>query len=436
MRSLIGLAAESEMSEVPSSARRLSDRLRIQLLMIFLAQALFGCLALPWLEGMAAVSNYLASFPHAYNTALIFGIAAMAAVWALRQIADYPGTRIASYYLPTLLLTYSLAALVAFAFRFEYIRPIVLYSFLGSAIWLYMNYFARLRGRRLQISLVPGGDLRDIASFRMIDTRAMNRPSDHSAMASMVVADLHHDHPDVWERYLARCVVAGIPVHDVKGVVENLSGKVEFEHLSENSFGSVLPSSVYLKLKYLVDLVLSILLLPIVSIVVGIAAIAVLLESGRPIIFSQRRMGFRGKTFTMYKLRSMYQEADSGQKFTSNLDQRVTSVGKVLRKYRIDELPQLLNIIKGDMSWIGPRPEAIELSHWYDGEIPFYLYRHAVRPGITGWAQVNQGNVAEIEAATEKLRYDFYYIKNFSPWLDIVIALKTFWTVLGGVGSK
>jgi lipopolysaccharide/colanic/teichoic acid biosynthesis glycosyltransferase len=121
-----------------------------------------------------------------------------------------------------------------------------------------------------------------------------------------------------------------------------------------------------------------------------------------------------------------------GQRFTIEGDRRITKVGQFLRKYRIDEFPQIFNILKGDMSWIGPRPEAAELSHWYEKEVPFYAYRHAVRPGISGWAQVHQGNVAEVQAATVKLHYDFYYIKYFSPWLDLLILAKTMRTVLDG----
>jgi lipopolysaccharide/colanic/teichoic acid biosynthesis glycosyltransferase len=108
----------------------------------------------------------------------------------------------------------------------------------------------------------------------------------------------------------------------------------------------------------------------------------------------------------------------------------------VLRRYRIDELPQVVNILRGEMSWIGPRPEAIQLSQWYEREVSFYLYRHIVRPGISGWAQVNQGNVAAVDAAREKLEYDFFYIKHFSFWLDLIIFVKTIRTILTCSGAR
>ena len=103
---------------------------------------------------------------------------------------------------------------------------------------------------------------------------------------------------------------------------------------------------------------------------------------------------------------------------------------------RIDELPQVVNILRGEMSWVGPRPEAVPLSRWYEDQLPFYRYRHIVRPGITGWAQVNQGHVSDVANVRQKLHYDFYYIKNFSPWIDIVIYFKTVIIILGGFGAK
>jgi lipopolysaccharide/colanic/teichoic acid biosynthesis glycosyltransferase len=117
-------------------------------------------------------------------------------------------------------------------------------------------------------------------------------------------------------------------------------------------------------------------------------------------------------------------------------DDRITRIGSWLRRTRIDELPQIFNILKWEMSWIGPRPEAEVLSLWYAGELPFYRYRHVVKPGISGWAQVNQGHVAEVAEVHRKLQYDFYYIKYFSPWLDLFILFRTMKTMLSGFGAR
>jgi lipopolysaccharide/colanic/teichoic acid biosynthesis glycosyltransferase len=121
---------------------------------------------------------------------------------------------------------------------------------------------------------------------------------------------------------------------------------------------------------------------------------------------------------------------------TKDGDDRITRIGSFLRRSRLDELPQIFNILAGEMSWIGPRPEAAVLSTWYTGEIPFYRYRHVVKPGISGWAQVNQGHVAGVDDVHRKLQYDFYYIKYFSPWLDSLIVFSTIRTMLTGFGSR
>ena len=121
---------------------------------------------------------------------------------------------------------------------------------------------------------------------------------------------------------------------------------------------------------------------------------------------------------------------------TEDNDPRITPFGRILRRTRIDELPQILNILLGEMSWIGPRPEAVDLSIWYEAQIPFYRYRHVVRPGISGWAQVNQGHVSSPEDVQKKLHYDFFYIKNISLWLDLYIIMRTILTVVLGRGAK
>jgi lipopolysaccharide/colanic/teichoic acid biosynthesis glycosyltransferase len=147
-------------------------------------------------------------------------------------------------------------------------------------------------------------------------------------------------------------------------------------------------------------------------------------------------MGFRGVPFRVYKFRSMYID-QRGSGFTEGDDDpRITRVGRFIRKCRLDELPQLFNVIKGEMSFIGPRPESMELSEWYERDVAFFSYRHVVRPGISGWAQVEQGYAAEVDGMTTKLQYDFYYIKHFSLWLDILIAFKTLKTIVTGDGAR
>lgn len=193
---------------------------------------------------------------------------------------------------------------------------------------------------------------------------------------------------------------------------------------------------LYSSLKRLVDFLCVFLLLPIFMPIMLVTAFLIARDSKGGVFYTQKRMGYRGKSFTMYKFRSMRTDMN-GKGFTEGgEDPRITKVGSIIRKYRIDELPQILNVLKGEMSFIGPRPESLDLSVWYEKDVPFFSYRHVVRPGLSGWAQVNQGYAAEVDGMIVKLQYDFYYIKNFSLWLDILIVIKTIRTIFTGFGSR
>jgi lipopolysaccharide/colanic/teichoic acid biosynthesis glycosyltransferase len=188
------------------------------------------------------------------------------------------------------------------------------------------------------------------------------------------------------------------------------------------------------------DFGISLVLLPILLPFLLLVALLIRLDSPGPVLFRQERMGYRGEKFRMFKFRSMREAAVGADArnaaMTQDDDARVTRLGRHLRRYRIDELPQIVNILKGEMSWIGPRPEAVPLSLWYEAELPFYRYRHIVRPGITGWAQVRQGHVADVSDVLWKLQYDFYYINNFSFWLDLLIVARTVRTIVSGFGAR
>src|SRR5262249_30718520 len=160
--------------------------------------------------------------------------------------------------------------------------------------------------------------------------------------------------PAKWERFLAACALNGLPVYHAKQVRESLTGRVQIEHLSENSLGSLTPSPIYRKFKHLVDTAGVLAGLPIITPIACLAAILVKLEDGGPIFFKQPRMGYGGKVFTMLKFRTMRMEQGGGNFITEKNDPRVTRTGKYLRRYRIDEIPQILNILRGEMSWIGP----------------------------------------------------------------------------------
>ena len=168
-----------------------------------------------------------------------------------------------------------------------------------------------------------------------------------------------------------------------------------------------------------------------------LVALAIKLDSSGPVFYRQDRVGQDGKTFTMLKFRSMRNDAEeNGPKWAAINDDRITRVGRFIRKYRLDEIPQMINVLKGDMSFIGPRPERPIFVDKFAKEIPYYPQRHVVKPGISGWAQIRYPYGASKEDALEKLKYDLYYIRHFSIFFDISIILETGKVVLLGKGSR
>lgn len=349
-----------------------------------------------------------------------------------RQLTDFPGASSGYYVMHGALICFALVGISAFLFRLDYSRPLVFGGFIGALAFCFFYYSSVLKNNTLNVLLVSGGNLRDVNLHSFTRDAILTEPLPRPGAVDAVLADLHHDHSNESGHYITRCVLAGVPVYDVKDFKERLIGRVEIEHLSESGFGGLLPSNLFLKTKRLIDLFLAVVLFPFVLVIVLVTSLMIRIESPGAALFKQERIGFQGRIFTIYKLRSMRSDSNEGKPFTESADPRITRVGSFIRKYRIDELPQIINIFKGDMSWIGPRPETSSLAKWYANDIPFYEYRYAVRPGITGWAQVNQGNVAELEAATVKLQYDFFYIKYFSPWLDALIIMRTLKTILVG----
>jgi lipopolysaccharide/colanic/teichoic acid biosynthesis glycosyltransferase len=324
--------------------------------------------------------------------------------------------------------------------RYPYDRVGLVAGFAIHIAWLYMIFVgAELRIRR-KIALVPFGRVESLKRIREVEWIPLTRPRLWDARGcKAIVADFSADLPEEWEAFLAEAALAGKIVYQTKQLAESLTGRVELEHLSENSFGSLVPARGYFYLKSIVDIFFAALALVLLLPVLLIIAAAVRLDSSGPILFRQKRVGHAGRNIIVYKFRTMreiHAEDDRAAAITNEDDERITSVGAFLRKFRLDELPQILNILKGEMSWIGPRPEAEVLSHWYQSEIPFYRYRHVVKPGISGWAQVNQGHVADVEQVHRKLQYDFYYIKYFSPWLDLLIVARTLNTVTTGFGWR
>ncbi|WP_375272182.1 sugar transferase [Sphingomonas sp.] len=373
------------------------------------------------------------------NTLVASAGALIAGHQIFRNLGNFPGIRSSYYVFPIFASTFGVAVMVLFMTRAGYSRPLLLVSFLVTLIWHYVVYFKLQRRQQFFIAVVPMGRAARLFDVPGVNWTALDAPALPPGYHS-VAADFHVDMGAAWEEFLAECALSGVPVLHYKDLIHSLTGRVEMEHLSENANGSLVPDPTYLRFKILADAaaaaVALVLLLPLLVVIAGL----IKATSRGPVFFVQPRVGYRGRPFRMWKFRTMVNrpatQAELEAAKTLDGDPRITAPGRFLRRSRLDELPQLWNVLRGQMSWIGPRPEAIPLSRWYQNEIPFYRYRHIVRPGITGWAQVSQGHVLEIEDVMKKLSYDFFYISNFSPWIDLLIVVRTIKTMLTGFGSR
>ena len=240
-----------------------------------------------------------------------------------------------------------------------------------------------------------------------------------------------------WTPFLSWCALNAVPVIMLRDYIEAESGRVDLKNFTFTDLLHVRSSDTYLFVKRVFDAVCSLLLLLVFSIPMALMVVVIKLETTGPAIFAQQRIGLGGVSFTMYKFRSMVTDAErGGAQFAAKGDKRVTRVGKFIRKFRIDELPQLYNVLRGDMSLIGPRPEQKNLLDELVEEIPLFPFRHSVRPGITGWAQVCQGYAYDVDSSSEKITYDLFYIKNLSFLLDMTIIVRTIRIMLTGFGSR
>lgn len=256
----------------------------------------------------------------------------------------------------------------------------------------------------------------------------------------VIIALCHDNLRDHLLTQMIKCYKEGVPIYEMPDLFARLTQKVPVHHLDHKWFLPHLSppthnlTSIFNKLvTYLASLVgFLLVMVPLFPFI----AVAIKIDSEGPVFFTQQRVGKNGKPFTLYKFRTMYKNSHvNGTAWTTKSDWRITKVGRWLRKYRLDELPQFLNILRRDMSLIGPRPEASELVETFKKDIPFYEYRYLVRPGITGWAQVNYENTCSVQGALEKLQYDLYWIKHHSFWLDVKIIFKSIKVMITGFGA-
>ncbi|GBE23659.1 UDP-N-acetylgalactosamine-undecaprenyl-phosphate N-acetylgalactosaminephosphotransferase [bacterium BMS3Bbin01] len=344
-------------------------------------------------------------------------------------------------------LSVGLTALLLIGSRSYFSRPFIAYA---AGVWLAASLVHRAIARSRpwsermvliteqkefldHLRLAPHADI-----INVLDPHGSNGAAPLHDGESLAV-DLREVLSESMARYVASTSLAGFPVRSLANVYEEHTGRLALAHISEGWEVSapLHRASSYNPAKRIVDMILVLAVSPIVLVLSAIIWVAVRIDSKGKAIFKQQRVGRNGELFTLYKFRTMIDGADeNGPKFAVVDDDRLTRVGRFLRRFRADELPQLLNVLKGDLSLVGPRPEQPEFVDGFVRTIPFYAYRHLIRPGVTGWAQVNYGYADDEADTVEKLTYDLYYVKHMSLWLDLDVLGKSIWTVLSGFGAQ
>lgn len=318
-----------------------------------------------------------------------------------------------------------------------------------AVVWLVLaivhRFIARRRPWSESMVVITGEKVLadDIAESPNAEVLAVVDPAGDIADVPLVdggtiVLDLRAVLSEEMARYVSSASVSGQPVRPLTEVYEEHTGRVPLVHIVGGwEVTRPVQRSQYAGVKRVLDVALAIITLPLWLALWGIVWVAVKVDSRGPALYRQERVGRDGATFTLVKFRTMVPGAEAeGPRFASIDDPRITRIGRVLRKSRLDEIPQLWNVLLGDLAIVGPRPERPVFVSQFSQSIPFYDSRHLIRPGVTGWAQVHYG-YADGEADTvEKLTYDLYYVKHSSLWLDVHILGMSVWTVLSGFGAR
>ena len=310
----------------------------------------------------------------------------------------------------------------------------------GGTIGWFLLVHALPPPRASQLLVVPGGAANRLLALPEVSINGeadrTHATTDRAEPLDGIVADLH-DLPAPTQDLLAEHGAEGAPVYHADPLYRRLTARIPLGALSEASL-EPRTSTGYRVAKRILDLLIIGATLPVTLLLIAATALAIRVGSRGPVLFWQERMGRHGEPFQMAKFRSMYvgHEGEERAVFAAEDDDRVTPVGQVIRQFRIDELPQIWNVLKGEMSLIGPRPEQVGLAENFGDALQLYHARHLVRPGITGWAQVLQGYAADVDETRRKLEHDLYYVEHRSVLLDLLIVYLTVKTLLTGGGAR
>lgn len=373
------------------------------------------------------------------HTGLVLAVIAAYAVAGvvIEKTSRFPGWTSVAVVLPAVTGAFLVLVCVLLVGRFYYSRSFLLSAYCLSVAWLTIGMYLRYHYLVPRLALVPEGKGMQLASVRGAHWRVLVRPSLADMQADGVVVDLHAQLSDAWLRFVADCALHRVPVYHSDWVYESLTGRTSLDRASDGFMSSLDPSRMYLLGKRTFDVVAAVAALPVIVPLTVVVALCIKLDTSGPVFFIQERVGQSGRVFRLLKFRSMCVQSESScAKFADQSDPRITRVGARLRKWRLDELPQVFNVLLGHMSFVGPRPEQVDFVRDFESQIPFYAYRHIVRPGITGWAQVTQGYTADMLSTAEKLERDIYYIRHMSFWLEFTVLVRTLRILITGFGAR
>ena len=360
--------------------------------------------------------------------------------YALYKLGRYPGSKTLLNLPSIMIIIAGFIALIFTSLRLDYSRGIFTFGSIIIPLAIILQHRILKTNKKEQYLVIPFGCYKKLTDDHAHKYELLSVPgfgTREEVSISGILFDQHVNLPSNWQQFLAQAANKQVPIYDINQAYESVYGKSPLDHLPEPDSSTLRPHWIYRSLKRLLESSAIVITSPTWAPLVLFFAIAIKLESKGPAIFIQKRIGLGGKEFKMIKLRSMRTDSEvNGAQFAGEDDPRITKIGKFIRKVRIDEIPQFINVLKGEMALIGPRPEQKAFVLEFEEKIPLYTLRHIVRPGITGWAQVTHGYADDEESTKEKLAHDFYYVKNLSLWLDIVVVVKTIKTMLSGFGAR
>jgi UDP-GalNAc:undecaprenyl-phosphate GalNAc-1-phosphate transferase len=327
---------------------------------------------------------------------------------------------------------YFLSSIFLFVCLFFFLRINYSFYFLGvflPVVWTWILFVYQVKKKtspKPRYLVAQFGEWKSVVSTDPTVTIA-TKPNDIPLdQVDIIIIDDHAELPKTWQGFLSIFHNQGIGIVNISEFLEVVHGKVSMIHCSSEHFAVTMETQLYRFVKRMIDIFVSAAAILLFTPVVAICAVLISIDTKGAIIYRQTRTGKSNRPFTLYKLRTMYSDSETlGPRFAEPHDPRATPIGRWLRRFKLDELPQFLNVLIGNMSLIGPRPERPVWVDQYRIEIPYYDLRHLLRPGITGWAQVTHGYTSTVEGARLKLERDLYYVKHIGPTLDLKILIET-----------